>query len=61
MINFKMKLEFGPDNYVLSSLQQNLSCIFVLKNGKHPDMDGHKEIMKKNTEGLPIKEPLLES
>lgn len=56
-----MKLEFGPDNYVLSSLQQNLSCIFVLKNGKHPDMDGHKEIMKKNTEGLPIKEPLLES
>jgi len=24
-------------------------------------MHGQKEIMKKNTEGLPIKEPLLES
>lgn len=54
-----MKLEFGPDPFILTTKFKLHLC--TKKKGKHPDMHGHKEIMKNNSEGLPIKEPLLES
>jgi hypothetical protein len=59
MVDFKMKLEFGPDPFILTTKFKLHLC--TKKKGKHPDMHGHKEIMKNNSEGLPIKEPLLES